>query len=265
MKRRGFTLVELLTVIGVIAVLIGLAFLAYRHVSERARADQGVVSMGLAKNLLSTYVEGGGRIDPVTLYGAGYFPPGQRPPYKVYAPVDTKEGGANRFGREVIATQRIMRACATNAECNRLLRDAPDSLKLYVEYRPGTTYLSGDEVVHERKFYRVTNAATASSAPPAAPWRETPTATPVLLDGHGNILLFVPGDGLAGVTIDGVADYRVVSTYPPIPKVMTDAWKGSRGGAPADPDALVGKPYFVSAGPDGRYEEGTDNAYSFSQ
>lgn len=60
---------------------------------------------------------------------------------------------------------------------------------------------------------------------------------PILLDGYENPIIVVPSGGLAGVSLNGVVQPVITS-----------------------PD---GKPFFASAGPDGNFQTGDDNVYSF--
>jgi prepilin-type N-terminal cleavage/methylation domain-containing protein len=79
---------------------------------------------------------------------------------------------------------------------------------------------------------------------------------PVVLDGWGNPILFCPGSGLAHVngqtqTVGGLTDvYLNVN--------------GSSASGPTTVSAPDGRPFFVSAGPDGDFAKGDDNIYSFS-
>lgn len=66
----------------------------------------------------------------------------------------------------------------------------------------------------------------------------TPYSPPIFLDGYDNPIIIVPSGGLAGVSLNGVAQATPITS----------------------PD---GKPFFASAGPDGNFQTGDDNVYSF--
>ena len=79
---------------------------------------------------------------------------------------------------------------------------------------------------------------------------------PVLLDGWGNPILFCPGSGLANVnntmeTVGGMCDVYV-------------NFKNNSAVGPTTVSAPDGRPFFVSAGPDGDFAKGDDNIYSFN-
>jgi hypothetical protein len=99
---------------------------------------------------------------------------------------------------------------------------------------------------------------------------------PVLLDGWGHPIIFVPATGLAGIYIGDVADARN-------PFRVTSVKSYGAGTLPVAADAPIpgGRPFFASAGPDGLfvYAEtngnmtpdagddggGDDNLYSFEK
>jgi type II secretory pathway pseudopilin PulG len=60
---------------------------------------------------------------------------------------------------------------------------------------------------------------------------------PLILDGWGNPILFVPAEGLSGVTFNGTPNRTIVSPN--------------------------NRPFFASAGPDGNFLNGDDNINSF--
>lgn len=269
-RRRGFTLVELLTAIAIIAILISMVFLGIKHISGRARDDQTHGSMELAKSLMSDYLQAGGnsRIDEFyepwnTAHTARlltYFTPGDKPPHQVKAPFNMREGQSNRFGPEAMATHRFLRAAATIPDCAKILTNLPAAAKVYPEYTSGMTYIFGDELTKDGKFYRLTGNTTTTTAPPSSPWTQAPNITPLIMDGEKNIILVIPGDGFAVNKFGGTRNpgtgqltplnFRVTSVRPVDPTTDT---------------TTVGKPFFASGGPDGDYQTGEDNAYSFDK
>ena len=70
------------------------------------------------------------------------------------------------------------------------------------------------------------------------------------LDGWGNPILYVPAEGIRGVRVkNAIYCIRSDKTIPDVPSLP----------APIQTD----KPFFASAGPDGRFDTGDDNLYSF--
>ena len=92
--------------------------------------------------------------------------------------------------------------------------------------------------------------------PPQPP--ATVTYPPVVLDGWGNPIIFVPASGLydiytglvyVNVTIVGTNHISFTGSLVSVNKPVT---------------APDGRPFWVSAGPDGNFVLGDDNIYSFS-
>jgi prepilin-type N-terminal cleavage/methylation domain-containing protein len=52
-RRRGFTLVEILVAVTVIAILVGMAFLGFKFVGNSTRSKQTAVTMEQLKSMLS--------------------------------------------------------------------------------------------------------------------------------------------------------------------------------------------------------------------
>jgi len=98
-------------------------------------------------------------------------------------------------------------------------------------------------------------------------WVEAPTRTaPMLLDGWNNPMIFVPATGLRVKLLNGHPkidpsfndqDFIIVS---PEGKVI-----GNGASSPGPMVVQIGRPFFASAGPDGSFEKGDDNLYSFDQ
>ncbi|HEY1189519.1 MAG TPA: type II secretion system protein [Gemmata sp.] len=280
-KRRAFTLVELLTAVAVITILIGMAALAYRYVTRNAREDRGRVAMETAKAVLTAYNGAGGSMRHFTSPTEGmYYVTGNKPPAYLALPpktptTDMSPDGAARHGAAALRNARAMRILAKAGGMQKMLYELPAELRAYLEYHPGLTYRHGDELQVGGTFYRFTAPpgqpdATTTAAPPSANWVETSIdkVTPMLADGEGNLLLFVPGDGLI-VTLAGYPNQRVITTYgAPVPMsgstpMWDAAFKGSTPPTGAAAEALTGKPYFVAPGTDADYTTGDDNAYSF--
>jgi hypothetical protein len=86
----------------------------------------------------------------------------------------------------------------------------------------------------------------ATGTPPTTP------QAPVVLDGWGNPIIFVPPSGLSNVQVNvdsTIAAYKSTGNAT-LPQSVTIQ----------SPD---GRPFWASAGPDGDFIRGDDNIYSF--
>jgi prepilin-type N-terminal cleavage/methylation domain-containing protein len=259
-KRSAFTLVEILTAVAIIAILIGMAVMSYKYVTRNSRADQGRMALEAAKMVLTEFEGAGGSMSYLTGVGGLYHVPGNKPPAYLELPVkdpttDMSPDGANRHGPEALRNARAMRILARTGDVRMRLFNLPDAVKTYLEYKPGLTYAHGDELKVGDAYYRyapTSVTATTTSAPPSADWvaMQKEKLTPMLMDGEGNLILFVPGDGLV-ITLMGGPKQRLITTSPaPVPMNAAS-------------ETLTGKSYFVAPGPDADYTTGEDNVYSF--
>jgi prepilin-type N-terminal cleavage/methylation domain-containing protein len=225
-RTAGFTLLELLIVIGVILLLVAIAVVGFNAFERAASERQTKVTMESLRSLLAGYERqvgagGIGQLDLMAATGNGdpfaVAPTAATPPYiaMTKAPGDVNPGAPDRaafddynspdFGK--LATRNVM----------AVLRRVPDNKRM-MEAMPPKTILS---------------VRNLSNPPPAG-------LTPIVADGWGNPILFVPDGGLSGVKINGT---------------VLPAGQEIRS-----PDR---RPFFASAGPDGNFQEGDDNVYSF--
>jgi len=114
------------------------------------------------------------------------------------------------------------------------------------------SYPPGSHVKYNGKYYVCTTPGGTTAAPAAgANWADETASGrtfPLLLDGWGNPIIFVPASGLR---VRLIADK---STYDPM-----DATQNFVVTAPDK------RPFWASAGPDGDFSKGDDNVYSFEQ
>ena len=62
-NRSGFTLVEILVAVGIIAALVAMVFLGFRHVGASARGNRGKASMENLRGMLTEYEHTGAPMD----------------------------------------------------------------------------------------------------------------------------------------------------------------------------------------------------------
>lgn len=221
----GFTLLEILIVIGVILLLVGIAVVGFNAYDKAASERQTKITMENLKGLLAAYERqtgtgGAARLNNLAGTAAGDpFASTAAPPAPFIAMTDAKLAGDVNPGAEsrkhfddykdgkfnTLATRQVM------AELRRI----PDNRQQMESFPPKT-------------ILQVRNLPTPLP----------PNLTPVVVDAWGNPILFVPDGGLSNVKINGTA--------------LADPIRS--------PDR---RPFFASAGPDGNFEEGDDNIYSF--
>src|SRR5437868_3159608 len=63
--RRGFTLVEILTAVAVIAILIGLLFLGAKVVGASARVNKTKVTLKMLQNMYTEFEQRGGKMQMI--------------------------------------------------------------------------------------------------------------------------------------------------------------------------------------------------------
>ena len=101
-----------------------------------------------------------------------------------------------------------------------------------------------------------------SSGPPTG-WTIATSATPMLLDGWNNPIIFVPATGLHLQMLNGASAYNGTATQNWI--IVSPEGRVSGNGT-ANPIVVTpGRPFWASAGPDGDFSKGDDNIYSFEQ
>jgi prepilin-type N-terminal cleavage/methylation domain-containing protein len=227
-NRPGFTLLELLAVIGILLILISLAILGYSHVDAAATTKATITYLENAKALIVEYEVSapittqraalpppqvgpgpivGGLLDPsgagtVTTFGEPAVP-------SIAAPGDVNPGSPTRYLPATLAmTETIMQQLARVPNNSRVLAQLP-----------------GKQIMLDAN---------------SQPMTYNGKATTVMLDGWKNPIIYVPAGGLSGVTINGG------KTGPQVKTVI----------------AVDGRPFFASAGQDGNFANGDDNLYS---
>ncbi|HEX4124344.1 MAG TPA: type II secretion system protein [Tepidisphaeraceae bacterium] len=234
--RRGFTLLEVLAVMGIMLILIGMAVIGFEKLDRTASGKQTRALLTECNAMLNEFEAEGGAAG---LQGLGPGGPSTQSPYPggVGGPLggsgieisSVNSGSADRYGTAVINTWYVM------ANLMRVPK-----VKEMIEKLPSNRIL--------------TNAGSGSGG--SGPWYPSNLATGltsnsgvVLLDAWGNPIIFVPSGGIY-VWKNGQGNNRTLIT---------------------SPDGL---PFFASAGPDGDFggdsgnsapsnPTGDDNIYSF--
>lgn len=136
------------------------------------------------------------------------------------------------------------------------------------------SYCTGVHVTFQNRMFVGTPTLTYTANPQpnagansSAPWYDesaAPLGAPLMLDGWGNPIIFVPGSGLKVRLLNGKSkldpndatqNFIVVSSEGKV-----------TGNFTANPVVdTPGRPFWASAGPDGDFSKGDDNVYSFGE
>lgn len=257
-KQRGFTMVELMVVILIIAILVGIVTVGFKYLSARVNTRSTEVTLQNLTSMLEAYkLAGQSQVDEldngvIYKYALDHGDPIE--PVAAGHPTRQSivaEGGAWRDQRIAVYTGRVMRKIYSVPDNRKAMEQLPVSGLFTLPFLQNFSndsehhYQIGDVVMFEGRTFRAT-ASNSGSTPGGAGWQEASGGSPLLLDAFGNPILYFPAQGL-----------RIED--------------GSNGRVITSPD---GQGFFASAGPDGRFggAQGDDpmfyardNIYSFEQ
>lgn len=253
---RGFSLIEILVVVGIIAVLISLAVIGFKVVGGAAKGKVTQTSLESGKNLLAEFETTGDKnlFDDATVGTLASSPFRWEPPLtasglptdfanvRMCAPdVDRTSGAllstANRFARERMLrdeTARVIRRLMSNPKNRASIEALPADRVMKVKYPD---------------MSRLSVIPTSMGDGADYPASQTGLLDGVnLIDGFGRPIYFIPPGGLIRVNVGykGNGDIGDPANYD------RQAWVRS-----ADH-----RPFWASAGPDGNLTAGDDNVYS---
>jgi prepilin-type N-terminal cleavage/methylation domain-containing protein len=295
-NRRGFTMIEILVAVGIIATLTALLFLGFKYVGKSSRDNLTHTALQNLRGMLTEFEQTGGRMDDLNAIYADLIdganiqtplPAVPTPPVPSPLAGSIAQDGRERFGEGTIRTQRVMRRLMAVPSVKSIVDNLPPEALIKVEFQgppnspslPTPTYLPGDELIvvptKNQIDYYVCKALT-KTGPPSASWQhmgntgEPPIHhTPVLADGYRNPIWFAPLTGLGvepmptrpanGVNLQSNGNGSYSS---PNQTILPPGWQQKTVSGHL---IKLGRPFFASAGEDADFSKGDDNHYSYEQ
>lgn len=290
-RRGGFTLVEILTAVAIIAILVSMAFLGFKYASAGPKQKLAETTLHNVRGMLAEYESSGGRMkDLLAAYNNTATPPVAQPlpltvpnPPEAIDPEDLKKYNlaktpAPALGApyyEIYATAYKVMPRLRAVPANKSVLDALPTDHVYPRAWTATkdptakapftsgdmrSYAAGERVQSANGFYICKSDYTVDTGggkPPeldAGHW-DVDDPNFLVLDAWGSPIIFVPPLGVVNLTVGG--------EKPGDAGAITHVAMPSGANQLPPKQATDRKGYFMSAGPDRKYWTGDDNVYSF--
>jgi prepilin-type N-terminal cleavage/methylation domain-containing protein len=234
-SARGFTLLEILVAVAIIAILLTMAYVGMRSVGTGAKIKQTQIILGNSRALMSDFLDA---------------TKGTKRPQPAEWDYNDKDGAAVHVGTALITSNGLnfwTRPDFVDANGDNVRQEGESivPLKAPGSVEPGSPaysdYQLGNTRIALKIMSRLPSVNKMLSDLPADSREKASGDFPLLLDGWGHPLLFVPGGGLMGVERAGTTANTVANPL-------------------KSPDE---RPFWASAGADGDFSKGDDNLYSF--
>jgi len=275
-RRRGFTLIEVLTVIGILILLVGITVYGISKVMGGTKVRATETTLGQLKGMLSEYevVSKGLKRQPQMQW----LNDGDAGTYSIWQDFDPGDGTAVPEPDPAQAPRNVTLAAGTG-QSGRYSADQIGNTQIVLgmmqqvpAVRTMISQLPAQQLMEQ--------VPAGLGGPPAGvkllvqaangnvgPYNGT-AGRPVpalILDAWGNPIIFVPSGGLAGGTGDDAMYVGGKAGDSNAVQVMNNLDPAAAPGANErhpirSPD---NRPFWASAGPDGNFLTGDDNIYSF--
>lgn len=241
-RRRGFTLIEVMVVIAIIMVLVAASVAAISVIARHSKAQRTQTALESARSMWASYVATDSKqtllkalyataacqldTNLVSDFGDALAPTCIK---AVAGPNGEKrwptiDSGNPDLARAIDYTEQVMRIFLTVPENRDVMNKLPAEAK-----------------------YQLTDANGIAMT----------TVPPLLADGNGEPILFIPPAGLSNVTVSGQGSAGIIQAdarWHPYPNTTADTAVN-----------ITRTPFFASAGSDRDFSKGDDNAYSVHQ
>lgn len=288
MKRRpcrnsGFTLIEILVVIGIILVLIGIVFVALKHVGGASKSSATKIDLQNLQSMLAELENAGPLTTTIQFPTTPPFP--NSPQYSVTA-ILSGIGDVNdttyAIGSGTLNTDRWLNLgiYSTQFVMGRL-RSVPQN-------RQSLQSLPTERFVRAQGEGPAYGSATPNATTPIRTGNGSPHGTPdppIMADAWGNPIIFVPSGGLViasayNSSAPGYVKGSIVASSGNFYRALKDlvrssgtiaavtdtsSWEQLPAGFNPTVTAPGNRPFFASPGADGVFSAPDDNMYSFEQ